>query len=90
MKKVIYFYDDALVKKHGGFAELKAFARSKRYQLRDASLSTNDGVVEQADEYKGAVPSHYEVAKAPQTAKPEDEAAGGSKPTGNTVVDPTA
>ena len=59
MKKIIYFYGPAEVKKHGGLEGLKNYARKNRYQLRDASLYAVEGQIEKADEYKGDVPDHY-------------------------------
>lgn len=82
MKKVIYFYGSAEVKKHGGLEGLKNYARKNRYQLRDADLYTVDGEVEKADEYKGAVPDHYKehINASEGTGEGNDQ----------TLTDPTA
>lgn len=59
MKKVIYFYGPDDIKKYKGLAGIKEFARKNRYQLRDATLSSIDGNIEKADEYKGSIPESY-------------------------------
>lgn len=102
MKKVIYFYGPAEVKKHGGLEGLKNYARKNRYQLRDADLYAVEGEVEKADEYKGAVPDHYKehvdasegtgeggdkTAAAGQTTAGQTTASAGSD---QTLTDPTA
>lgn len=90
MKKVIYFYDDKIVKKHGGMDGLKKYARTNRYLLRDVDLSTVEGHIEEADEYKGAVPKHYEehLSKTPEDV--EDKPKGGGESKDTPPVDPTA
>ena len=55
MKKIIYFYGPAEVKKHGGLEGLKNYARKNRYQLRDASLYAVEGQIEKADEFSELV-----------------------------------
>lgn len=97
MKKVIYFYGPAEVKKHGGLEGLKNYARKNRYQLRDADLYAVDGEVEKADEYKGAVPDHYKehvnAVEGEATNNGQTTAAGqATAPAGSdqTLTDPTA
>lgn len=97
MKKVIYFYGPAEVKKHGGLEGLKNYARKNRYQLRDADLYTVDGEVEKADEYKGAVPDHYKehINASEGTGEGSDKTAATGQTTASagsdqTLNDPTA
>ena len=97
MKKVIYFYDLAKVKKHGGLEGLKNYARENRYQLRDADLYTVDGEVEKADEYKGAVPDHYKehINASEGTGEGSDRTAAAGQAAASagsdqTLTDPTA
>ena len=86
MKKVIYFYGPAEVKKHGGLEGLKNYARKNRYQLRDADLYAVDGEVEKADEYKGAVPDHYKE----HVNASEGTGEGTGEDSDQTLTDPTA
>lgn len=88
MAKKIFFYGDAEIKKHGGLSGLKEFARGKRYQLREAALSTVDGDVEEADEYLGAVPEHYKQASEDKAVEDAAKATEGAK--SGEGKDPTA
>lgn len=97
MKKIIYFYGPAEVKKHGGLEGLKNYARKNRYQLRDASLYAVEGQIEKADEYKGDVPDNYKeyVNASEGTGEGGDKTAAtgqATAPTGSdqTLTDPTA
>jgi hypothetical protein len=90
MKKVIYFYDDKIVKKHGGMDGLKKYARSNRYLLRDTDLSTVEGHIEEADEYKGALPKHYEDHLSQAAEEPADKPKGSDESKGTAPLDPTA
>lgn len=97
MKKTIYFYGPAEVKKHGGLEGLKDYARKNRYQLRDASLCAVEGQIEKADEYKGDVPDHYKeyVNASEGTGESGDKTAvagqaAASAGSDQTLVDPTA
>ena len=97
MKKIIYFYGPAEVKKHGGLEGLKNYARKNRYQLRDASLYAVEGQIEKADEYKGDVPDHYKehvnTVEGEATSNGQTTAAGqATAPAGSdqTLTDPTA
>lgn len=97
MKKVIYFYGSAEVKKHDGLEGLKNYARKNRYQLRDADLYTVDGEVEKADEYKGAVPDHYKehINASEGTGEGSDKTADAGQAAADagsdkTLTDPTA
>lgn len=97
MKKIIYFYGPAEVKKHGGLEGLKDYARKNRYQLRDASLYAIEGDVEAADEYKGAVPDHYKehINASEGTGESGDKTAATGQTTTSagsdqTLADPTA
>ena len=97
MKKIIYFYGPAEVKKHGGLEGLKNYARKNRYQLRDASLYAVEGEVEKADEYKGDVPDHYKeyINASEGTGESGDKTAAAGKATASagsdqTLTDPTA
>ena len=97
MKKIIYFYGPAEVKKHGGLEGLKDYARKNRYQLRDASLYAVEGDVEAADEYKGDVPDHYKehVNASEGTGEGSDKTAAAGQTTASagsdqTLTDPTA
>ena len=97
MKKIIYFYGPAEVKKHGGLEGLKDYARKNRYQLRDSSLYAVEGSVEAADEYKGNVPDHYKehINAVEGEATSNGKTAAASKATASagsdqTLTDPTA
>ena len=97
MKKVIYFYGPAEVKKHGGLEGLKNYARKNRYQLRDVDLYTVDGEVEKADEYKGAVPDNYKeyINASEGTGEGSDKTADAGQAAADagsdqTLTDPTA
>ena len=92
MKKIIYFYGPAEVKKHGDLESLKDYARKNRYQLRDASLYAIEGDVEAADEYKGAVPDHYKkhINASEGTGESGDKTAATSAGSDQTLADPTA
>lgn len=97
MKKVIYFYGPAEVKKHGGLEGLKNYARKNRYQLRDASLYAVEGQIEKADEYKGDVPDNYKeyVNAGEGTGEGDSKTAAAGQTTApegsdQTLADPTA
>lgn len=97
MKKVIYFYGTAEVKKHGGLEGLKNYARKNRYQLRDASLYAVEGQIEKADEYKGDVPDNYKeyVNAGEGTGEGDSKTAATGQTTASagsdqTLADPTA
>ena len=97
MKKVIYFYGPAEVKKHGGLEGLKNYARKNRYQLRDASLYAVEGQIEKADEYKGDVPDRYKehVNASEGTGEGGNKTAAAGQATApagsdQTLTDPTA
>lgn len=97
MKKVIYFYGPAEVKKHGGLEGLKNYARKNRYQLRDASLYAVEGQIEKADEYKGDVPDNYKeyVNAGEGTGEGDSKTAAAGQTTASagsdqTLADPTA
>lgn len=97
MKKIIYFYGPAEVKKHGGLEGLKNYARKNRYQLRDASLYAVEGQIEKADEYKGDVPDNYKeyVNASEGTGESGDKTAAAGQAAASagsdqTLTDPTA
>lgn len=97
MKKIIYFYGPAEVKKHGGLEGLKNYARKNRYQLRDASLYAVEGQIEKADEYKGDVPDcykeHINAGEGTGEGDSKTAAAGqtaASAGSDQTLADPTA
>ena len=97
MKKIIYFYGPAEVKKHGGLEGLKNYASKNRYQLRDASLYAVEGQIEKADEYKGDVPDNYKeyVNAGEGTGEGDSKTAAAGQTTASagsdqTLTDPTA